>query len=160
MNEDGGVLNATVINGTATITYTIPTSFSTRNYTLNVVYSGKNYERVEEITTFTITKSDVQAQLDTLTTTQGQNTTITMTLYDKNGNQIQRDTKVAIKINGKTYITTNTTRGVLNVELPIDTLSTGYYNVTIILGENTQYNTLRLETTLTITQTTESKTVH
>ncbi|MCD7781307.1 MAG: hypothetical protein LUG89_01205 [Methanosphaera sp.] len=121
------------------------------------MYSGTNYDRVDENTTFAVTKSDVVAQISPLYSTQGENATITMTIYGENGVQIDRDTKVSIKINGKTYLSTTSTSGVLNVEIPTNTLATGYYNVTVIFGENSQYNTLRLESVLVITsQTTDS----
>lgn len=55
--ENGGINYATVENGIATITYKLPTTTKAKEYNLTCIYGHKLYERSEENTTLTITKT-------------------------------------------------------------------------------------------------------
>ncbi len=149
-DADGTQLNASVVNGTATFDYVIPVGYSAKDYLLTAVYSNKYYDRAEVNTTITLVKSDISTDLSPVTINKGENATIIATLYDEHGNQLERDTKVAIKANGKTLLNVNTTKGVLNATIPTSTFSNQYYNLTIIFGENSAYNQLVVNTTLLV----------
>ena len=150
-NSDGGAVNSTVVNGIASISYTIPSSFSAKNYTITAVYSNNNYNRVESTVNLTIIKSNAKTQLSPISTVHGENTTLNITLYDQKGRQIIRDNKLAVKINGKTYVHSVYTNGSANIVIPTESLKTGHYNLTIVFGANNAYNSLRLDTILFIT---------
>ncbi|MDO4528379.1 MAG: hypothetical protein Q4C03_06330, partial [bacterium] len=51
----GKVIFATVTDGTATITYTLPESMKAKNYTLTAVFTSADYERTEATRTLTVT---------------------------------------------------------------------------------------------------------
>lgn len=150
-NSDGGAVNATVVNGIASTSYIIPSSFSAKNYSITAVYSSKNYNKVESTTNFTVIKSNATTQLPIVNTVHGENTTLKITLFDQKGRQINRDTKVAVKINGKTIMHSVYTNGSLNIVMPTESLNIGHYNLTIVFGGTNAYNTLRLNTVLFIT---------
>ncbi|MCD7781992.1 MAG: hypothetical protein LUG89_04800, partial [Methanosphaera sp.] len=155
-DENNETIVASVVNGIATLEYTIPVDMGAKEYTITAVYSGKGYNRVEDNTTFNIVKSDVIANIDPIYITQGENATITMTLYDQNNNQLERSTKYTVKVNGKTYVNKALTEnGVLSVTLDTDDFTNTYYNITVILGENSAYNTKTLQTILIVNESTD-----
>ncbi len=147
-DENGDSIKATVVDGVATLDYDIPVDMAGKDYNITAVYSNKNYERTEANNTLTVERSNVQTTIEPVTITQGENATIKATLYDENGDQLERSTKVAIKINGKTVAHTTTENGVLNVEIPTDELSAKDYNIEVVFGENSAYYELRLNSTL------------
>ncbi len=149
-DNDGNAIKAEVVNGVATLDYEIPVDMAGKDYNITAVYSNKNYERAEANNTLTVERSAVTTSLTPLTTTEGTDATITAVLYDENGNQLERSTKVAIKINGKTVVHTTTENGVLNVKIPTEELSKGDYTINVVFGENSAYTELRLNTTLKI----------
>ncbi|WP_455644925.1 Ig-like domain repeat protein [Methanosphaera sp.] len=55
-DDNGDVIYATVNNGVATVTYTLPVNMSAKNYTITSVFSSSNYNRVETKATLTVTK--------------------------------------------------------------------------------------------------------
>ncbi len=149
-DEEGNNLQSTLSKGVATLEYTIPVDMAGKDYTLTAVYSGKNFDRAEQNATLTLIKSNVTAVISPSIIDQGENATISVTLYDQNGNQLERSTKVTIKANSKTLLNTETVNGVLNVTIPTDTFKNPYYNLTVIFGENSAYNELKLNTTLVV----------
>ncbi len=157
-NADGGNLNATVVNGIATVEYTIPVDYSAKDYVLTAVYSAKNYDRIEDNTTITLTRSNVTAVLEPVYITQGENATIRLVLYDQNGNQLERSTKVAVKVNGKTFANTETENGVLETTIDTADFKNPNYNLTVVLGENSAYNELRLNSILVVDPSIDSAT--
>ncbi|MCD7781957.1 MAG: Ig-like domain-containing protein [Methanosphaera sp.] len=151
-NTEGGRLNATVVNGVATVTFTVSEQYSAKDYELTAVYSNNLYNKVNETTTLTISKANITTTINPLYITQGENTTLTLTLYGQNGNLVNRVIPVNIKANGKTIIGVNATvtDGILEITLPTDTFKNNYYNITVILGENSLYNGLTLNTALIV----------
>ena len=56
-DSNNNVIYATVENGVASITYTLPSTLKSKEYTLSCVYGHKLYERSEGNTTLTVVKS-------------------------------------------------------------------------------------------------------
>lgn len=83
----------------------------------------------------------------------GENTTIKLQINDTNGKQITGNTKICIKINGKTYTNTKITNGKIQLTLKTDTLKNPKYQITIIIGENSYYYPARYIITLKINKT-------
>ena len=69
------------------------------------------------------------------------NATVSLKIFDEKNNTVQRNTKVTVKVNGKTFynqiIVSNGVAN-LNLNLPV---SSKPYNITIISGENSVYAT-------------------
>ncbi len=149
-DDTGDSIKVEVKDGIASYDYEIPVDMAGKDYNITAVYSNKNYDRAEANNTLTVERSEVKTSITPLTTTKGSDTTISTVLYDENGNQLERSTKVAIKINGKTVVHTTTENGILNVTIPTEELSKGDYNIEVVFGENSAYYEKRLNTTLTI----------
>ena len=89
------------------------------------------------------------------------NATVSIKIFDEKNNTVQRNTKVTVKVNGKTFynqiIVSNGVAN-LNLNLPV---SSKPYNITIISGENSVYatsttsfmfkNTVKIPTKVTAT---------
>ena len=69
------------------------------------------------------------------------NATVSLKIFDEKNNTVQRNTKVTVKVNGKTFynhiIVSNGVAN-LNLNLPV---SSKPYNITVIAGENSVYAT-------------------
>ncbi len=153
--------HADVTNGIATFTYVIPADYSAKDYTITIVFGGSIYERTEVNDTLTLTKYNTQ--IDTasqLIINQGSNTTITATVRDlSDGNVVNRETsKVSIKVNGKTVAQTTAVNGIINETIDTSSYKNNYYTITIIYGENSQYQTSSTEVLL-ITQKSATSTL-
>ncbi len=149
-DEEGNPIIVDVNNGVATLDYTIPIDFAGKDYNITAVYTNNNYLRAEANNTLTTVRSNVQTELNSITVSHGQDANIYMVLYDENGDQLERDTKVAIKINGHTIIHMNTTAGVLNATIPASEITDTTNRIDVVIGENYGYYELRLNTTLTV----------
>ncbi len=149
-DEEGNPIVVDVNNGVATLDYTIPVDFAGKDYNITAVYTNNNYLRAEANNTLTTVRSNVQTELNPITVSHGQNANLYMVLYDENGNQLERETKVAIKINGHTIIHMNTTAGVLNATIPASEITQTTNRIDVVLGENQGYYELRLNTTLRV----------
>jgi len=54
-DSTGKIIYAQIINGTATLNYTVPSNMKAKDYTLNAVFISNEYDRVESNQTLTIT---------------------------------------------------------------------------------------------------------
>ena len=141
-DENGKVIYAKVVNGTATIeNYLIPSSWAKEGITISAVYSGssqcpslRSQQQELNITaqTPTITAEDI-------TTTRGSTITLKATLTDDN--KIINNGKVVFKINGKTVKDSNgrtiyakVTNNTVSVEYTLpENYKSGEYNITAVL---------------------------
>ena len=108
-DSNGNIIYGNVVDGIASITYTVPDSFTPKNYNITCVYGNKLYERNEGNTILTVktnTKKIATKSLKTLTDTRielsgetqvtiGGDTVITAKLVDATGNAIN-----GVKISG------------------------------------------------------------
>ncbi|WP_304123630.1 hypothetical protein [Methanosphaera cuniculi] len=147
-DENGNPIYANVINGTATVEYMIPAHYSAKNYTLTAVASSSTYNRTEANSTLTINKTTLKAQVVPTTVKRTNNTTITVKFTDDKNNDIIGENKVCIKFNGKTLINTKATNGTVNVNLDLTNYKNKQYELTVICGENSKYNTCKNVSTL------------
>ena len=53
-DENGKVIYAKVVNGHASVTYTIPDNMKSKNYTITAVFISSEYERIEDSKTLTV----------------------------------------------------------------------------------------------------------
>ena len=147
-DSSGKTLIANVINGTATVEYMIPAHYTAKNYTLTAVASSNTYNRTEANSTLTINKTTPKAQQIPLTVKRSNNTTITVKFTDDKNNDLIGENKVCIKFNGKTLINTKATNGTVNVNLDLTNYKNSQYELTVICGENSRYNTCKNVSTL------------
>ena len=148
-DENGKVLTAQVTDGDAVLDYTIPPTFTAKTYTLTAVYSEKNYERTETTSTLTLEKKAVIINTDSITTTDS-TTTIKATITDETGKLLVKNTKIAIKINGKTILNNaSSTNGKIDVSFNV-TFKPGMYELLIISAENGIYKSGKMTTVLKI----------
>lgn len=149
LGEDKKALKIQVKNSQAIIKYTLPSTYKSGKYNLTVVYSYENI-RVEKTTNFTVTKIGTQIQNNTYKIKKNTNLTLKTTIKDNNGKLLIGRSKVAVKIDGKTYQNLNITNGQINTKLDTSKLSKGKHIITIISGENNLYNMSRVNSTLII----------
>ena len=147
-DANGNALIANVKDGIATVEYTIPASYTAKNYTLTAVASSSTYNRTESNTTLTINKTTPKAQQIPTTVKRTNNTTITVKFTDNKNNNLIGENKVCIKFNGKTIINTKATNGTVNVNLDLTNYKNKEYELTVICGENNRYNTCKNVSTL------------
>ena len=131
--------NAVVVNiknGLAVLEYKIPDTLSARTHNLTAVYSSKDYGRVDLSTPMTIGKYTTHIDINPLYTTNDK-ITIKAQIVDQNNQALNKQTTISIKVNGKSY-SLNTTNGTIDYTIT-QTLKDGYYNISIISGENGKY---------------------
>ena len=111
------------------------------NYTISVVYNSPFHETIRTTENLTIEKQIVENKtLETILTQKGENTTISLNIADITGKQLVGNTKIAVKLNGKTQISQTISNGKLDISIPTDTFSNKNYTLTIILGANALYD--------------------
>ncbi|MBR3213705.1 MAG: hypothetical protein IKF79_04220, partial [Methanosphaera sp.] len=142
--EDNPVIVA-IKNGLAIMEYKIPDSLGARVHNLTAVYSSRDYQRVELSTPMTIVKYTTHIDVNPLYTSSDI-IRLTAQVVDQNNHALNKQTTMCIKINGKSY-TFNTTNGTINYTIN-QTLKDGYYNMTIISGENGKYLASSVKTLL------------
>ena len=134
----GNIYIVKVENGIAKLEYIIPDGFSAKNYTLTTVYVGKDYERGSDVSSLIVPRINTYIKTE-MTNITSDNATLKLTIFDENNKIILRNTKVTVKVNGKTFynqiIVSNGTAD-LNLNLPV---SSKPYNITVIAGENNAY---------------------
>ena len=132
-------------DGLAILEYKVPDTLSAGTRTLSTVYSSKTYgdERLNSTLTMNKLNTHIEAQ-PTYTTTA--TPTIQATILDDNNQLINKQTKVVIKIDGKSY-TINNNNGKINYKIPTN-LSQGLHQITIIAGENGKYLSSRANTVI------------
>ena len=140
-DETGNTVRANVENGFAYLNYKLPSNIGSGNYTISVVYNSPFHETIRTTENLTIEKQIVENKtLETILTQKGENTTISLNIADITGKQLVGNTKIAVKLNGKTQISQTISNGKLDISIPTDTFSNKNYTLTIILGANALYD--------------------
>ncbi len=148
LKENGSQIKVSIVNGVARYNYTIP-YYTAKDYKLTAVGNVKDV-RYEDVNTLTIEKTETHTTLKTMSVSKGSNATLTGTILDEYNNPVTDDTKIAIKINGKTVANTKVVNGSINITLDTSSYSAGTYDVTIVVGENSRFATSTNSTKLTI----------
>ncbi|AWX32389.1 Ig-like domain-containing protein [Methanosphaera sp. BMS] len=153
-DENSSAVIVIIKNGLAILEYKIPDTLGARTHNLTAVYASNTYGRVELTTPMTIGKYVTHIDVNPLYTTNNK-IRIKAQIVDQNNQALNKQTTVSIKLNGKSY-TLNTTNGTIDYQIN-QTLANGYYNITIISGENGKYLGSTAKTVL-IKSVTEIKT--
>lgn len=138
-------------DGIVTLNYQLPTTYKNSEYNLTVVYS-KGRIREESTNILILQKRDVTMPKINYEIIKNSTFKINTTIKDTTGKTLTGNTKVSIKINGVTYKTLTITNGKLDTALDTRKLGAKNYTLTIVVGENSQYNTYRYETILSVKQ--------
>ncbi|RAP48050.1 MAG: hypothetical protein BZ135_01135, partial [Methanosphaera sp. rholeuAM6] len=148
-DNKGNTLYAKVVDGEAVLDYTIPSTYDAKTYNLTAVFGGGNYKQATATGKLTIEKKSVGINVTSITTKKGK-TTVKAKIYDETGKLLVRNTKLAIKVNGKTVLTgVNSTKGIVDMSF-ITSLKPGLYELLLISGENGIYNAGKVTTVLKI----------
>ncbi|MDO5825850.1 MAG: Ig-like domain repeat protein [Methanosphaera sp.] len=149
-DENDKAVVVTIRNGLAILEYKIPDTLSAKVHKLTAVYASTLYGRVELDTPMTIAKYTTHIDVNPIYTT-GNNTGVKAQVVDQNNHALNKETKICIKINGKSY-TFNTPNGTIDYTIN-QTFKDGYYNITIISGENGKYMASTVKTLLVKSKT-------
>ncbi|WP_304123495.1 hypothetical protein [Methanosphaera cuniculi] len=158
-DANGNAIRFNVVNGFANINYTLPSTIGAGDYKLLVIYGNPLYTSVRNTTDFSIVRSTIENKTFAMTQNKGENLQLNIIVNDTEGNQIQGNTKVCVKINGVTYAHDTITNGVLNITVPTDKLGAKTYNVTIILGKGPLYDTAVYSMNLTVLNAVQTPTL-
>ena len=148
------ITNQSVIeikNGVGTLNLLLA-GYSGRNYTLTAVFSKTGYNRAENTTKLYVKRSLYNKFTYKLNATSEENIKIKQILKDTNGNQIYGISKVAIKLGDRTVKTIEIKDGQLDTTVTVPYLPPGENKFIITLGENYRYETLRINSTITISK--------
>ncbi|MBO7719119.1 MAG: Ig-like domain repeat protein, partial [Methanosphaera sp.] len=159
-DETGKVIYVKVVNGIASLEYSLEDRTDFTDLELTATYSGSNsfessksdavtIEKPDEITTAVITVDDMTAKV-------GDTVTINATIKDLQGNNVQSG-KVIIKINGKTLKDSNgkvvyayINDGKISVDYDTTGLKARDYTVSVIMVANSFYDKTQTDATLTL----------
>ena len=155
-----GIVN--VIDGIATLNWTIPTNWNTGNYIINVLYDGTetNYANSTNTNTLTIDQTPTTITVDSIHNYPGQNVALTSHILDYYGNLISKG-QVNYTVNEVNVGTVNVINGIatLNWTIPSN-WNTGNYIINVLYdGTETNYANSTNTNTLTIDQTPTTITV-
>ncbi|WP_304123880.1 hypothetical protein [Methanosphaera cuniculi] len=139
-DANGNRIKVRIINGVATLQYTIPDNYSAKNYILTAVFSNGDYDRVEVNNTVTIIPSNVFIQPTSVYYENGKlmiKADIKDAITNKN---VAIKTKVTLKINGKSFINRMVVEnGIITVAQDLK-FNNGIKTLTIVSGPNSKYN--------------------
>lgn len=148
LKKNSTPIKVKVENGIAKLQFIVP-AYTAKNYRLTAVF-GNDSDRYEDNATFTIKK--MNSQITNIVFTQSGNTgRLTAKVVDEKGDKVERETKITIKINGKTVI--NKVRvqdGFINLTMDLSQYKKTKHNLTIIAGENGVYLSSRAYKTFSI----------
>ncbi|RAP53003.1 MAG: hypothetical protein BZ137_07770, partial [Methanosphaera sp. rholeuAM130] len=160
----GEMLKVKVVNGVATINYTIPLGLSCvtdtqtmtpKNHTILAVYYNKNYaDDIKNTTTFQVERSNITINLANATiNNKTHSLSMKITIKDYLGNVVSGPNKLVIKVNGVTLKNGTqvqyfyTTDGILNLKnIPVPA-SKNYTTIEVITQDRVAYNSQRNTTT-------------
>ena len=163
-DANGQMIKVKVVNGVATINYTVPLGLSCvtdtktmtpKNHTILAVYYNKNYaDNIKNTTTFQLERSDITINLVNATINNKTHTlSMKITIKDYLGNVVTGPNKLIIKVNGVTLKNGThvqyfyTTDGILNLKnIPVPA-SKNYATIEVITQDRLAYESQRNSTT-------------
>lgn len=151
--------NATVKNGGAKLTYTIPSNWTKINYTITAVYAENSYYTRSTSNATLKIKSNLATKISVtnITAIQGDTITLKSVITTSDGKYVKTG-KAAFKINGKTVGMVNVTNGGAKLTYKIaKDWASKTYNITVVYGSNDYYNGATANGTLKINGKTNPK---
>ena len=159
-DSNGEMLKVKIINGTATVNYTIPLGISCvtdmqtltpKNHTIQVGLYNKNYQNIMTKTpTFQVERSNITINIANATINNKTHTlSMKITIKDYLGNTVAGPNKCIIKVNGVTlknvtnvqyYYTTDGVLDLKNIPVP---QAKNYTSIEVITQDRLAYNSQR-----------------
>ncbi|MDO5852177.1 MAG: hypothetical protein Q4Q23_06790, partial [Methanobacteriaceae archaeon] len=134
-NSNGTTLKTTVINGTATLTYTIPKNYIAKNYTITAVFSDKNYNLCENNNTLIIKDNISNKMYNSKLITLKSTNNIIVNNYEELYNSIEN-----IKTGNNQEYIINLNNGTYTITKPINWSNTTNTKTLTINGNNQTIN--------------------
>lgn len=138
LKKDGNPYKINIKNGIATYNFLVP-AYTAKKYSLTGVF-GNDSVRLEDNATMTLQRLSTHiSNINVKNGTNDNTIVIAANILDENGRNVVRDTKVSIKINGKTILNKEKFQnGEIYYVLDVSSFKKEF-NVTIIAGENGLY---------------------
>ena len=157
-------IQVAITNNTASYNYTIGHEYSARKHTITAVLVNNTYVRSQENTTFNVTQTTAQIQLNTPKLNNNQ-VQVTGQIQDEAGHTLTGTNTALVKINGQTLKTSNgdpqyyqIQDGQINITLPEYNYKDDTYQIEVVTGQRNAFTGARNTTTLTITDKKNIKT--
>ena len=150
---------ATVKDGGAKLTYTIPSNWNKINYTITAVYAENSYYKRSTSNSTLKIKSTLSTKVAVtdITAVPGNTITLKAVITTSDGKYVQTG-NVAFKINGKTVGTVNVNNGGAKLTYKIaNNWASKKYNITAVYGANEYYKAAKANGTLKINGKTNPK---
>ena len=156
-DENNQTIQVQVRNSTAQITFTIPDGWSANEVTITAVYAYKNYERIEDNTSFNITPTTPTFNIINSKITQD-TLNISTVLKDEYNHTLKGSNTIIVKINSLTikdktnktqYFTATDGLADINIELNHN-LKKGSYIIELVTGKRYAYNATRKQFNMTV----------
>lgn len=153
IDVDGNEIKLKVVDGVVKLQYLLPKTIGYGKYNLTAVYSNDKYYNTQRCTVDDLIV--IRSDLENITVTPveiktGNNATFNFTVKDEYGNIIQKDTKIVVKVDNKTYINTTTVDGTVSFTVDMQRAEAGSYTISVIFDHNSLYNQQRRDITLNV----------
>lgn len=153
--DNGSDVRANLVNGVASINFTIPDGWSAKAVKVTSVYSQLTYGRLENKTYFNITRIGTHFNVTSITGTLNSLVTIKAKLLDENNHLVLGESAVAVKINGQTIKRFNgktqyfvAVNGTVDISFLILNFSKpGNYTIQLVTGTRVAYSENRTNIT-------------
>ena len=126
-----------VSNGVANLNLNLPVSSKPYNITViageNNAYASSNYSFMFTNTVKIPTKINATANV-----VNNKTAVVSVKIYDNNNKPVTGNTKVVVKLNGKTQATTHAENGVADLNITVPQIK-GMYNLVVVTGETAKY---------------------
>lgn len=138
-----------VENGVVKYNYKLLGLYKAGMHNITAKYINKYYNTAINTTKFNVLLTDITGELNPITAKTLEKITVNIPIVDENGNKLIKDTKVVVKLNGKTYQKMEIKDGQLAFNISSERFRADKtYTLKIILGKNSIYNNLSLNTTI------------
>ncbi|MBQ6443242.1 MAG: DUF3344 domain-containing protein [Methanosphaera sp.] len=159
-DENGKVIYVKVVDGIASIDYSLADITNFDNLEITATYSGSSaFESSKSAAVTVETPSDITTAvitLDDMTAKVGDTITINATVKDLAGNNVQSG-KVIFKINGKTIkdsngkvVYANIVDGRVSIDYDTSGLKVRSYTLSVVMSANSLYDRTQTDATLTV----------
>lgn len=152
-DANDNTIKVKVINGIATLNYTIPTTFKSTDYKITTVFSDSNYNRQETNSVLTVKKASSQIYVNPIKVKYRNSFTVTATIKNAVTQLPISSGNVGFKIDGKTVATNLAidSNGVFKYTVTRNRYKVGMYLLEIMYsgGQNTKET--RINSTIMIT---------
>nr|WP_295164778.1 hypothetical protein [uncultured Methanosphaera sp.] len=102
--------------------------------------NDKTYQKAEATQNITVNKTPIKTStIAEIETQLGSNTTLNFKVFDIYNNPVEGNSKVVIKINNKTQLTTTITDGIANITINTQDMKCGNYTMDVLISENNIY---------------------